>query len=323
MSRAIVVRDLGGPDVLKLEDREVGAPGPGQVKLRHEAIGLNFVDAYHRTGLYKTELPFTPGVEGAGVVTAVGQGVSDFHPGDRIAYAGPMGSYAEERVIPADKLARVPDTIDLDTAAAVVSKAGTAHYLLFETWPFKAGDAMLVHAASGGVGSFLVQWASSAGATVIALAGSDDKVKGAIENGAKFAFNSREDGWVQKVREATGGAGVDVVYDGVGKATFEQSLDCLRPRGLMVSFGNASGPVTGVSLSMLQTRGSLYVTRPTTAHYYGDAESLRRTMARVFGAVEAGHIRPSINQRFPLERAADAHRALEARETVGTTLLIP
>ena len=323
MSRAIVVRDLGGPDVLKLEDREVGAPGPGQVKLRHEAIGLNFVDAYHRTGLYKTELPFTPGVEGAGVVTAVGQGVSDFHPGDRIAYAGPMGSYAEERLIPADKLARVPDTIDLDTAAAVVSKAGTAHYLLFETWPFKAGDTMLVHAASGGVGSFLVQWASSAGATVIALAGSDDKVKGAIENGAKFAFNSREDGWVQKVREATAGAGVDVVYDGVGKATFEQSLDCLRPRGLMVSFGNASGPVTGVSLSMLQTRGSLYVTRPTTAHYYGDAESLRRTMARVFGAVEAGHIRPSINQRFPLERAADAHRALEARETVGTTLLIP
>jgi len=323
MSRAIVVRDLGGPDVLKLEDREVGAPGPGQVKLRHEAIGLNFVDAYHRTGLYKTELPFTPGVEGAGVVTAVGQGVSDFHPGDRVAYAGPMGSYAEARLIPADKLARVPDTIDLDTAAAVVSKAGTAHYLLFETWPFKAGDAMLVHAASGGVGSFLVQWASSAGATVIALAGSDDKVKGAIENGAKFAFNSREDGWVQKVREATAGAGVDVVYDGIGKATFEQSLDCLRPRGLMVSFGNASGPVTGVSLSMLQTRGSLYVTRPTTAHYYGDAESLRRTMARVFGAVEAGHIRPSINQRFPLERAADAHRALEARETVGTTLLIP
>ena len=323
MSRAIVVRDLGGPDVLKLEDREVGAPGPGQVKLRHEAIGLNFVDAYHRTGLYKTELPFTPGVEGAGVVTAVGQGVSDFHPGDRVAYAGPMGSYAEARLIPADKLARVPDTIDLDTAAAVVSKAGTAHYLLFETWPFKAGDTMLVHAASGGVGSFLVQWASSAGATVIALAGSDDKVKGAIENGAKFAFNSREDGWVQKVREATGGAGVDVVYDGIGKATFEQSLDCLRPRGLMVSFGNASGPVTGVSLSMLQTRGSLYVTRPTTAHYYGDAESLRRTMARVFGAVEAGHIRPSINQRFPLERAADAHRALEARETVGTTLLIP
>ena len=323
MSRAIVVRELGGAEVLKLEDRDVGAPGPGQVKLRHEAIGLNFVDVYHRTGLYKTELPFTPGVEGAGVVTAVGEGVGDFHPGDRVAYAGPMGSYADERLIAAYKLVRVPDAIGLDIAAAVVSKAGTAHYLLFETWPFKAGDTMLVHAASGGVGSFLAQWASSAGATVIALAGSDDKVKGALENGAKYAFNSRADGWVKMVRDATEGRGVDVVYDGIGKATFEQSLDCLRPRGLMVSYGNASGPVTGVSLSMLQTRGSLYVTRPTTAHYYGDPESLRRTMARVFGAVEAGHIRPSINQRFPLERAADAHRALEARETTGTTLLIP
>lgn len=323
MSRAIVVREIGGPEVLKLETREVGEPGPGQVRLRHEAIGLNFVDVYHRIGLYKTDLPFTPGIEGAGIVTAVGQGVANFHPGDRVAYAGPVGAYADERLIAADKLVRVPDAVDLETAAAVVSKAGTAHYLLFETWPFKAGDTMLVHAASGGVGSFLVQWASSAGANVIALAGSDDKVKGALENGAKFAFNSREDGWVQKVREATDGRGVDVVYDGVGKVTFEQSLDCLRPRGLMVSYGNASGPVTGVSLSMLQTRGSLYVTRPTTAHYYGDAESLRRTMARVFGAVQAGHIRPSINQRFPLDRAADAHRALEARETTGTTLLVP
>jgi len=323
MSRAIVVREIGGPEVLKLEDREVGEPGPGQVKLRHEAIGLNFVDVYHRIGLYKTELPFTPGIEGAGIVTAVGPEVTDFHPGDRVAYAGPMGSYADERLIPADKLVRVPDSVDFDTAAAVVSKAGTAHYLLFETWPFKAGDTMLVHAASGGVGSFLVQWASSAGATVVALAGSDEKVRGALENGAKFAFNSRDEAWVLNVREATGGRGVDVVYDGVGKATFEQSLDCLRPRGLMVSYGNASGPVTGISLSMLQTRGSLYVTRPTTAHYYGDAESLRRTMARVFGAVQAGDIRPSINQPFPLKRAADAHRALEARETTGTTLLVP
>lgn len=323
MSRAIVVREIGGLEVLKLEDRDVGDPGPGQVKVRNEAIGLNFIDVYHRIGLYKMDLPFTPGVEGAGVVSAVGLGVTDFHPGDRVAYVGPAGAYADERLIAADKLVRVPDGIGLDTAAAVVSKAGTAHYLLFETWPFKAGDTMLVHAAAGGVGSFLVQWASSAGADVIALAGSDEKVRDALENGARFAFNSRQDGWVQKVREATGGRGVDVVYDGIGKATFEQSLDCLRPRGLMVSYGNASGPVTGVSLSMLQTRGSLYVTRPTTAHYYGDAESLRTTMARVFGAVTAGNIRPSINQRFPLDRAADAHRALEARETTGTTLLIP
>ena len=323
MSRAIVIRELGGPDVLKLEERTVGAPGPGQVKVRHEAIGLNFIEVYQRTGLYKVDLPFTPGVEAAGIVEAVGAGVTDFNPGDRVAYAGAVGSYADERLIPADKLVHVPDRISLETAAAVVSKAGTAHYLLFECWPFKPGDTMLVHAASGGVGSFLVQWASAAGANVIALAGSDEKVQGALENGAQHAFNSRQDGWVQKVRDATGGRGVDVVYDGVGKATFEQSLDCLRPRGLMVSYGNASGPVTGVSLSMLQTRGSLYVTRPTTAHYYGDPESLRRTMARVFGAIEERYIRPAINQRFPLEKAPDAHRALEARETTGATLLIP
>src|SRR3569623_3368649 len=323
MSRAIVIRELGGPDVLKLEERTVGAPGPGQVKVRHEAIGLNFIEVYQRTGLYKVDLPFTPGVEAAGIVEAVGAGVTDFNPGDRVAYAGPVGSYADERLIPADKLVHVPDPISLETAAAVVSMAATAHYLLFESWPCKPGDTMLVHAASGGVGSFLVQWARAAGANVIALAGSDEKVQGALENGAQHAFNSRQDGWVQKVRDATGGRGVAVVYDGDGKATFEQSLDCLRPRGLLVSFGNASGPVTGVSLSMLQSRGSLYVTRPTTAHYYGDTESLRTTMARVYGAVQAEHIRPAINQRFPLEKAPDAHRALEARETTGTTLLIP
>jgi len=323
MSRAIVVRDLGGPDVLKLEDREVGAPGPGQVKLRHEAIGLNFVDAYHRTGLYKTELPFTPGVEGAGVVTAVGQGVSDFHPGDRIAYAGPMGSYAEERLIPADKLARVPDTIDLDTAAAVVSKAGTAHYLLFETWPFKAGDTMLVHAASGGVGSFLVQWASSAGATVIALAGSDDKVKGAIENGAKIAFNSREDGWVQKVREATGGAGVDVVYDGVGKDTYPGSLDCLKPLGLWVTFGNASGAVTNFDLLSLSTKGSLYVTRPTLGTYVAKREDLLANANDLFDVVSKGIVKINVNHTYPLKDAAQAHRDLEGRKTTGSIVLLP
>jgi NADPH2:quinone reductase len=269
------------------------------------------------------ELPFTPGVEGAGIVEAVGEGVGDFHVGDRVAYAGPVGSYADERLIAADKLVHVPDGISAEIAAAVVSKAGTAHYLLFECWPFKPGDTMLVHAASGGVGSFLVQWGSAAGATIIALAGSDEKVAEALRNGASHAFNSRQEGWVRKVRDATGGRGVDVVYDGVGKATFEQSLDCLRPRGLMVSFGNASGPVSVASLGILATKGSLYVTRPTTAHYYGAKDELRRTMARVFGAVEAGHIRPAINQRFRLDQAQDAHRALEARQTTGTTLLIP
>jgi NADPH2:quinone reductase len=323
MSRAIVIRALGGPEVLQLEEREVGAPGPGEVKVRHEAIGLNFADTYNRTGLYKVEVPFTPGSEAAGTIQAVGEGVTDFKVGDRVGYAGGVGAYSEERLIPADRLVPLPDGISAEVAASVMSKGGTAHYLLFECWPFKAGDNILVHAAAGGVGSFLTQWASSAGANVIALAGSPEKVAGALANGARVAFNSREDGWVQSVRDTTGGRGVDVVYDGVGKATFEASLDCLRPRGLMVSYGNASGPVTGVSLGILATKGSLYVTRPTTAHYFGTKETLRRTMARVFGAVLAGQIRPAINQRFPLERAADAHRALEARETTGTTLLLP
>lgn len=323
MSRAIVVHEFGGPEVLKLEEREVGAPGPGEIKIRHEAIGLNFADTYNRTGLYKVDLPFTPGSEAAGIVEAVGEGVTDFTAGDRVGYAGPLGAYADERLIAADKVVPLPDGISAEIAASVMTKGGTAHYLLFETWPFKVGDTMLIHAAAGGVGSLMVQWASSAGANVIALAGSPEKVANARANGAKFAFNSREEGWVQKVREATGGRGVDVVYDGVGKATFEQSLDCLRPRGLMVSFGNASGPVTGVSLGMLAAKGSLYVTRPTTGHYFGTRDTLRYTMARVFGAVEAGRIRPGINQHFPLAQAADAHRALEARETTGTTLLIP
>ena len=323
MSRAIVVRDYGGPEVLKLEERDVPAPGPGEVKVRNEAIGLNFADVYNRTGLYKVPLPFVLGSEGAGVVEAVGEAVTEFKPGDRVGYAGPVGAYADERLIAADKLVAVPDGVSSEIAAAVLSKGGTAHYLLFETWPLKPGDTMLVHAASGGVGQLLVQWGAASGANVIALAGSDEKVAGAIANGAKHAFNSRQDGWVAKVREATGGRGVDVVYDGVGQATFEHSLDCLRPRGLMVSFGNASGPVTGVSLSMLQSRGSLYVTRPTTGHYFGDKASLRRTMAAVFDAVLTGKIRPAINQRFSLDKAADAHRALEARETSGATVLIP
>ena len=323
MSRAIVVHQYGGPEVLKLEERELGTPGPGEVKVRNEAIGLNFADVYNRTGLYKVPLPFVLGSEGAGIVETIGEGVTEFKPGDRVGYAGPVGAYADERLIPADKLVPVPDGISSEIAAAVLSKGGTAHYLLFETWPLQPSDTILVHAASGGVGQILVQWASSVGATVIALAGSDEKVAGALANGARHAFNSRQDGWVAQVREATGGRGVDVVYDGVGQATFEHSLDCLRPRGLMVSFGNASGPVTGVSLSMLQSRGSLYVTRPTTGHYFGEKAGLRRTMAAVFDAVLAGKIRPAINQRFPLEKAADAHRALEARETSGATVLIP
>lgn len=322
MSRVVVVSQTGGPEVLELEDRPALSAGPGQVVIRNEAIGLNFIDVYQRTGLYKLPLPFTPGGEGAGQVTAIGVGVTEFKPGDRVLYSA-MGGYADEITVSTDKVVALPDDISSEVAATLVTKGGTAHYLLFETWALKPSDTILVHAAAGGVGTFLVQWASAMGATVIALAGSDDKLATARANGAAHAFNSREDGWVGKVREATGGRGVDVVYDGVGKVTFEPSLDCLRPRGLMVSFGNASGPVTGVALSMLQSRGSLYVTRPTSGAYYGDKESLRRTMKAVFDAVRSGKIRPTINQRFKLAEVQAAHRALEGRETTGSTILVP
>jgi NADPH2:quinone reductase len=323
MSRAVIVRQNGGPEVLKLEEREIGAPGPGQVRMRHEAIGLNFIDVYFRTGLYKLDLPFVPGIEGAGIVEAVGEGVTDLRPGDRVGYSGPAGAYADERLVPADRVVKLPDGVSTEMAAAIFSKAATAHFLVRQTFEVKPGDTILVHAASGGVGSLLVQWGSALGATVIALAGSDEKVAGAKANSAAHAFNSREADWVAKVREATGGRGVDVVYDGVGKATFENSLDCLRPRGLMVSFGNASGPVSIPSLGILATKGSLYVTRPTSGNYSGDRASLLHTMGEVFEALEAGHIRPAINQRFALADVQQAHRALEARETTGMTLLIP
>ena len=322
MSRAVVVQELGGPEVLKLEDRAALSPGAGQVIVRNEAIGLNFVDVYQRTGLYKMPLPMTPGGEGAGTVTAVGDGVTEFKPGDRVLYSG-NGAYADDVAVNADKVVKLPDSIATDLAATLVTKGTTAQYLLFDTFAVKPGDTILVHAAAGGTGSLLVQWGKALGATVIALAGSDEKVALAKSHGAAHAFNSREDGWAAKVRGATGGRGVDVVYDGVGKATFEASLDTLRPRGLMVSFGNASGPVTGVSLSMLQSRGSLYVTRPTGAAYVGGKDQFRRSISAVFEALETGKIRPTIDQRFKLAEVQEAHRALEARETTGASVIIP
>lgn len=322
MSRAVIVREIGGPEVLKLEERPALQPAAGQVIVRNQAIGLNFIDVYQRTGLYKMPLPFTPGGEGAGTVTAVGDGVGEFKVGDRVLYGG-GSAYADEVAVSADKVVKLPASIPTDLAATLVTKGTTAQYLLFDTWPVKPGETILVHAAAGGTGSLLVQWGAALGATVIALAGSDEKVARAKANGAAHAFNSRDDGWAAKVREATGGHGVDVVYDGVGKATFEASLDTLRPRGLMVSFGNASGPVTGVALSMLQSRGSLYVTRPTGGAYVGSRDDFRRSVAAVFDALETGKIRPTIDQRFKLEQVQDAHRALEGRETVGATVLVP
>jgi NADPH2:quinone reductase len=323
MSRAIVIRQHGGPEVLTLEERDVGDPGPGQVRIRHTAIGINFVDVYQRTGLYKMELPMVAGNEAAGVVTAVGEGVSEFKEGDRVGYTSPPGAYADERLIAAAKVIPIPDSIDDETAAAAMLKGLTAYYLLFETWKIKPGEKLLFHAAAGGVGLIACQWAHALGATVYGTAGSDEKTALAKANGCDETINYREENFAERVRELTGGRGVDVVYDGVGKATFEGSLDCLRPRGLMVSFGNASGYVSIPNLGILASKGSLYVTRPTSAAYFSTAEELRRGGAALFDAIGRGDIKMHINQRFDLEDAAKAHVALEARETTGSSLLLP
>ncbi len=323
MSRAFVVREYGGPEQLQLEDLEVGAPGPGQLKVRNRAIGVNFVDVYQRTGLYPTPLPFVAGNEGAGEVIAVGPDVADFAPGDRIAYQGPVGAYSDERLLPADRAVRLPEDISYETAAGALLKGATAFYLLHWTHALKAGESILVHAAAGGTGQILVQWAKAIGATVIATAGSEEKCEMVRELGADLAINYKTDDFVARTKEFTGGRGVDVVYDGVGKATFEPSLDCLRPRGLMVSFGNASGPVSLPRLGILADKGSLYVTRPTGAAYFRKPEDLRTAAAGLFEQIKLGKIKIAITQQRPLAEAPEAHKALEARETTGSTVLIP
>jgi NADPH2:quinone reductase len=323
MSRTFIVSSTGGPEKLELVDRDPGAPGPGEIRLRNRAIGLNFIDVYQRSGLYKMPMPFVPGNEGAGEVTAVGEGVTEFAVGDRVGYIGPAGAYAEERLLPAEKAIPLPDGIDFETAAAVMLKGMTAYYLLFETWPLQRGESILWQAAAGGVGLIACQWARALGATVYGTAGSDEKVALALENGCHEVINYRTEDFAPRIRELTDGRGVDVVYDGVGKATFEASLDCLRRRGLMVSFGNASGPVSIPNLGILASKGSLYVTRPTTAGYFVTSAELRAAAQALFKAVSAGDVRVHVNQRFPLEAAAEAHGGLEARETTGSTLLLP
>lgn len=317
------VRQRGGPEVLSLEERSLPEPGQGEVVVRNHAIGLNFIDTYQRSGLYQVPLPFVAGNEGAGEVVKVGPGVSDVKIGDRVAYSGPVGSYAEERIMPAGRLGFIPAGVDYETAAAVTLKGITAYYLLFQTWPVKPGDTILVHAAAGGVGLLLTRWAKALGARVYGTAGSAEKVAMAKAAGADEVINYREDDFVKRVEEFTSGRGVDVVYDGVGKATFEGSLDCLRPRGLMVSFGNASGPVSIPNLVVLSTKGSLFLTRPTSATYVATTEELRAALDAVFTAVADGVIEVAVNQRFALAEAQDAHRALESRETTGSTVLLP
>ncbi|WMT87073.1 quinone oxidoreductase [Pelagibacterium sp. 26DY04] len=321
--KAVVVDQFGGPEALDFRDAEVGQPGSGEILVRHHAIGVNFIDTYHRTGLYPNPLPLIPGSEGAGEVLAVGAGVSEFKPGDRIAYQGTLGSYCQERVMPAAKAVLLPDSIDYETAAAIMLKGLTAYYLLFLTWPVRAGETILFHAAAGGMGLIACQWAKSIGARVIGTAGSPEKVELALKNGCDTVINYSQEDFAQRVRELTNNKGVDVVYDGVGQATFEKSLDCLRPMGLMVSYGNATGPVSVPDLGILARKGSLFVTRPTGAHYFADRSALLAGAKALFAAVESGAVKPHIGQRFALSEAAEAHRALEGRKTVGSTILLP
>ncbi len=322
MSVAIVVHEAGGPEVLQVEDRQVGDPGPGEIKVRNRAIGLNFIDTYQRSGLYPMKFPFVPGSEGAGEVIAVGEGVTRHEVGDRVAYSGVIGAYAEERLMPAGRAAPLPASVDFDTAAAVTLKGTTAYYLIHLTYEVKAGDTVLVQAAAGGTGSLIGAWARALGAHVIGTAGGPEKVAIAQQS-CDEVIDYRKEDFVARVKEITGGKGVDVVYDGVGKTTFEPSLDCLRPRGLMVSFGNASGVVSIPDLTILMRKGSLYVTRPTTGTYFPTDDAYQEAAAAVFKAVADGILKPRIAQSFPLREAAEAHRALESRATTGSTILIP
>jgi NADPH2:quinone reductase len=323
MSKAIVVTANGGPEVLQFRDWPVGDPGPGQLRIRQHAIGVNFVDVYQRTGLYPTKPPFVAGNEGAGVVVAVGQGVSNFRIGDRVAYQGSPGGYAEERLLPADRAVLVPAGVTYEDAAAAMLKGLTAYYQLSRTLPVQPGHTIQLHAAAGGVGLLACQWAKALGATVIGTAGSDEKTALARANGCDHVINYRTENFAARVRELTEGKGVDVVYDGNGKDTFEASLDCLKPLGMMVSFGNASGPVAIPNLGILATKGSLFVTRPTAGTYFAHREDLLLGAKALFEAIESGVVKVHIGQRFALKDAADAHRALEGRKTVGSTILIP
>jgi NADPH2:quinone reductase len=323
MTKAIRVHQAGGPEVLRWEDVSVGEPGKGQVRVRHSAAGLNYIDVYQRTGLYPMQYPVVLGMEGAGTVTAVGPGVRDLKVGDRIAYTGAVGAYSEERVLPAEKAVKLPQGIDDRTAAAIMLKGTTAEYLLRRTFKVKKGQTILVHAAAGGVGLILCQWAKHLGCTVIGTVGSDDKVKLARAHGCDHPIVYTRENFAKRVREITDGKGVPVVYDAVGKDTWDGSLDCLSPLGMMVSYGNASGPVPPISLLTLSQKGSLYVTRPTSVTYFAKRSDLVKSTNELFKVVQSGAVKIEINQTYPLRETAQAHRDLEARKTTGSTVLVP
>jgi NADPH2:quinone reductase len=321
MPHAIRIHEAGGPEVLAWDEVEVGEPGPGQAKIRQAAAGLNFIDVYHRTGLYPQQMPFTPGVEGAGTVESVGDGVTNVKPGDRVAYAGPFGGYSEERLIDADKLVKLPDDISFEDAAAMMLQGMTARMLLRAVYPVKSGDTILVQAAAGGVGLILCQWASALGATVIGTVSTEEKAELARAHGCAHPILYTKQDFAEEVNKLTAGQKLPVVYDSVGKATFMKSLDCLRPRGLMVSFGNASGPVDPISPLLLSQKGSLFLTRPTLFHYIATRPELEEAAGDLFEMVRSGKVKIEVRQRFPLKDAAEAHRALEARKTTGSTIL--
>ncbi|MBF0393240.1 MAG: quinone oxidoreductase [Alphaproteobacteria bacterium] len=324
MTKAIRIHQFGGPETLVWEDVTVNPPGPGEVLLTNTAVGLNFIDVYHRTGLYPIPLPTVLGLEGAGVVEAVGSGVTAFAPGDRVAYCtAPMGAYAERRLMPADRLVRLPEGITERSAAAMMLQGLTAHYLLRRIHRVQPGETILIHAVAGGVGQIVCQWANHLGATVIGTVGSDEKAELARANGCHHPIVYTRENFVERVREITGGQGVPVVYDSVGKDTFMNSLDCLRPLGMMVIFGQSSGKVPPFDVGILAAKGSLFLTRPTLATYTAKREELVGAAEELFAAVLGGHVRINVNQTYPLAEAARAHQDLEARRTTGSTVLLP
>ncbi|MET0266099.1 MAG: quinone oxidoreductase [Duganella sp.] len=323
-TRAIRLSCFGGPEVMQLVDVDLPPPGAGEAQVRHAAIGLNFIDVYHRTGLYPQPLPAGLGMEGAGVVEAVGEGVTEVKVGDRVAYAGgPIGAYAQARNLPAAQLLVLPEKIGFDTAAAMMLQGLTVQYLLHRTVPLKAGDTIVFHAAAGGVGLIACQWAKVLGVTLIGTVGSAEKAALAIAHGADHVINYNEENFTERVREITGGKGVRAVYDSIGKDTFIPSLDCLAPLGTMVSFGNASGPVESFALAELANRGSLFVTRPSMRAYLSTRTELEAAAQSLFGVVNSGAVKVEVRQRYALADVAQAHIDLESRKTVGSTILLP
>lgn len=321
MTKAITFSEFGGPEVMKWSDVEVGKPGAGEVRIKHLAVGLNYIDVYFRTGLYPSPLPSSPGMEAVGIVQEVGEGVKYVKVGDRVAYAGrPIGAYSEERVMPEDNLIQIPDSISDETAAAMMLQGMTVEYLLQRTFHVKQGDTILFHAAAGGVGLIACQWAKHIGATVIGTVGSEEKAALAKAHGCDHTINYRTEDFQKRVMEITDGQGVPVVYDSIGKDTFESSLDCLQPRGLMVTYGNATGPVNDVDLGILAAKGSLYVTRPTLMTYNASRPDLEKSAADLMALVADGTVKVNIGQRYHLSEAAKAHEDLESRKTTGSTV---